>query len=369
MLRTPLARSGLSFLVAAALASALPAQDWGPSRVGVTAARSAEVQAVIHLAGSVQAVNRALVAGEIPGVVSELLVSEGEFVRRGAILVRLRNQAMKRDLEGAVAQFEEARARLGLAQTALERSRGLRDSGVISSQQFDDAETEVGAWQGRADQAQALIARLETQLAVTVVRAPFSGVVVREHCQPGEWVAAGGPVVEMVDTRTLEVLVNVPERHYAGARKGAKTRVGFEALPEIDVEGEITAVIPRADPQTRSFPVKVQIENADGLIGIGMSATVAFPGSEARIATVVPKDAIVSQGPQRLVYRVEDGPPGEDGSPSQVAGAVPVVLGSAIGEWIEVNGIEQGDRIVTRGNERLAPGSAVIVEPIEYAEP
>lgn len=324
---------------------------------------------MIHLAGSVQAVHRALVAGEVPGVVSDLAVSEGDFVQRGAILVRLRNQALKDDLDGAVGQLQEAQARLELAQTALERSRGLRDSGVISSQQFDDADTEVGAWQGRADQAHALIGRLETQIAASIVRAPFSGVVVREHCQLGEWVAAGGAVVEMADPRKLEVVVNVPERHFAGARKGSKARVSFEALPEVDIEGEITAVIPQADPQTRSFPVKVAIDNSDGLIGIGMSAAVAFPGSEARLATVVPKDAIVSQGTLRLVYRVDEGPPAEDGSPTLVAGSVPVVLGAGLGEWIEVRGLEEGDSIVTRGNERLAPGAAVIVEPIEYAVP
>ena len=347
----------------------LPAQDWGPSRVGVTAARSAEVQEVIYLAGSVQARNRALVAGEIPGVVEQLAVGEGDFVRRGAVLVRLRNQAMTRDHEGAVAQLEEAQARLKLAQAAFERSRGLRDSGVISSQQFDDAETEVGAWQGRADQAQALINRLGAQLAATVVRAPFSGVVVREHCQPGEWVAAGGAVVEMVDTRRLEIVVNVPERHFSGVRTGAKARVSFEALPEVDLEGEVTAIIPRADPQTRSFPVKVSIDNSEGLVGGGMSAAVAFPGSAVRPATIVPKDAVVSEGATRAVYRIEEGPPGDDGSPTQVANMAPVVLGAGVGQWIEVQGVSVGDSIVTRGNERLAPGSQVIVEPIEYPEP
>lgn len=366
-------RLGWSLVALALTLNAAPrlaAQDWGPTRVGVTPARTAEVQAVIYLAGTVEARNRALVAGEVPGIVSELLVSEGDSVRRGAVLVRLRNTALQRDLEGAQAQLEEAQARLALATTAFERSRGLRDSGVISSQQFDDAETEVGAWQGRADQARALIGRLEAQLAASVVRAPFSGIVVREHCQPGEWVASGGPVVELADPRRLEVVVNVPERHFAAARKGANARVTFEALPELDVDGEVTAVIPSADAQTRSFPVKVEIDNGDGRVGIGMSAKVAFPGAEARRATVVPKDAIISQGPARLVYRVEPGPPGEGGEPSQVASPVPVVLGAGVGQWVEVSGpLDEGDAVVTRGNERLAPGSPVIVESIEYPEP
>jgi RND family efflux transporter MFP subunit len=347
----------------------LQAQGWGPARVGVTPARTTQVQAVIQLAGSARARRSAVVASEVEGVVAELAVREGDHVQRGATLARLRNAATQRDLEGAKAQLEEAQARLELAQAALARSEGLRAGGVISQQQFDDAQTEVGAWQGRADQAQARIDRLEVDMSSSVIRAPFSGVIVRERCQLGEWVAAGGAVVEMVDPRHLDIVVSVPERHFAGARKGAKARVLFEALPDLDIEGEITAVIPSADPQTRTFPVKVEVDNADGLIGVGMSASVAFPGTESRRAVVVPKDAVVSQGAQRLVYRVDAGPPGEDGAPTSVATMVPVTLGAGVGEWIEATGIEDGSLVVTRGNERLAPGATLITEPTEYPRP
>jgi len=327
------------------------------------------VQTVIHLAGSVEARTRAVVASAVEGLVAELRAREGDLVQRGATLVRLHHETLQHDLEAAQGQWAEAGARLELARRGLDRSRGRRDSGVISQQQFDDAETEVGAWQGRADQAKALIRRLEILIELSVVRAPFTGVVVREHCELGEWVAVGGPVVEMVDPRHLQVVVNVPERHFAGARKGAIARVSFGSLPELDVEGTITAVIPLADPQTRTFPVKIEIENPDGRIGVGMSATVAFPGSEARQATVVPKDAVVSQGRQRLVYRVDPGPAGDDGQPTSKATMVPVTLGSGLGEWIEIAGLDPGDIIVTRGNERLAPGATLITEPIEYGEP
>ena len=161
----------------------------------------------------------------------------------------------------------------------------------------------------------------------------------------------------------------MPERHFAGARVGSRARVSFDALPDLDVEGEITAVIPQANPQTRSFPVKVAIGNPDGRIGIGMSASVAFPGSDSRVAVIVPKDAIMSQGAQRLVYRIEDGPSAEDGTPTEVASSIHVVLGAGLGEWVEVDGIQEGDRIVTRGNERLMPGAAVAVSAVEYGEP
>ncbi|MDA8017659.1 MAG: efflux RND transporter periplasmic adaptor subunit, partial [Thermoanaerobaculia bacterium] len=197
-------------------------QGFGPTPVGATAARSAEVQAAIHLSGSVQAIHRALVASEVPGVVEEISVREGAVVEVGDMLIQLRNTVLLKDLAGAKAQLAEALARHQLASTALERSQNLHETGIVSRQQFDDRSAEVQAWQGRADQARALIGRLEASIAASTVRAPFSGIVVREHCQLGEWVAAGGGVVELADRDRLEVVVSVPERHFAGARVGSR---------------------------------------------------------------------------------------------------------------------------------------------------
>lgn len=367
---TPPAIIGLfAVLLGSAATGSVSAQGWGPTRVGVTAAREAPVQALVHLTGSIEARTSAVVASSVAGVVAELRGREGDHIKRGVTLARLFHDTADRDLLAAQAQLAEAQARLELAQRALDRSLELRDSGVISQERFDDAGTEVGAWQGRADQAKALISRLENEIERSVVRAPFTGVVVRELCELGEWVAVGGAVVEMVDLGHLEVAVSVPERHFASVREGLVARVGIDSLPELDVEGVIAAIIPLADSQTRTFPIKIHIDNPDNLIGVGMSATIAFPGSEARQATVVPKDAVVSQGPRRLVYRVEEGPPGEDEAPTKVANPVPVVLGAGVGEWIEVQGVAPGDSIVTRGNERLQPGAPVLTEVTEYREP
>ncbi len=363
-----LPRSAIAFAVAVA-ATQLPAQDWGPARVGVTAAVEAEVQATIRLPGTVEAATHAIVASEEAGVVAEIRVREGSQVRRGATLARLRRETLERDLEAARGQLTEAEARLELAVRSRRRSGELHAAGVISRQQLDDAESEASAWQGRVDQATALIGRLETQLRRSDVRAPFSGFVVRELCDVGEWVAAGGPVVEMFDPASLGVVVQMPERHFGGLRNGTRASIRLDALPERDFGGAVVAIIPRADAQARTFPVKIGFADRDDAVGLGMTATVAMPTGDPRPATVVPKDAIVSQGAQRLVYRVDQGPPGSEGGPTEIATAVPVVVGAGVGEWIEVQGIEPGSRIVTRGNERLAPGSQLITEPVEYALP
>ncbi len=335
----------------------------------MTAAAQAEVQPLVRLAGNVEAETHAVVASEESGVVAELRAREGSPVKRGATLARLRRETLERDLEAAEGQLAEAEARLELARRSRTRARELHESGVISRQQFDDAESEEGAWQGRVDQARALIARLETQVRRSVIRAPFSGIVVRELCDVGEWVAAGGGVVEMFDPRSLGVVVSVPEQYFAGARTGTAARVRLDSLPSRDFEGQVVAVIPKADEQARTFPVKVGIVDPDEAIGLGMSAVVSFPSGSARVATIVPKDAVVSQGAARLVYRVEDGPPDAEGNPTKVANPVPVELGAAVDDWVEAAGVAPGDTVITRGNERLMPGAPVLTEPIDYTVP
>lgn len=335
----------------------------GPAVVGVTAARTAEVRGVVEMAGSVEAQVSAVVASLVPGPVVEVGAREGQRVKRGDLLVRLRREDFEQDLEAAKGSMAEAKARAQLADHSLKRAQELYRSGVVARQQLDDAESEASAWRGRADAATAEIARLEVVLGKARILAPFAGVVVREHCELGEWVEAGGPVAEVVDLSRLEAVVSVPERYFAQIRVGSKARVRFDALPELTAEGEVIAIIPRADPQVRAFPVKVGLANPDGRIGVGMTAVVAFAAGESRPATVVPKDAIVTQGEQRLVYRVEAS---EDG---EVVQPVTVRVGGGVGQWVEVEGIAAGDRVVTRGNERLFPGMAVAPKPEEYKAP
>jgi multidrug efflux pump subunit AcrA (membrane-fusion protein) len=119
--------------------------------------------------------------------------------------------------------------------------------------------------------------------------------------------------------------------------------------------GQVTAIVPQADLQARTFPVKVRVANratsAGPLLRSGMYARVTLPTGGKRLATLVPKDALVLGGPQPVVYVVESAD-GRQGKSSPV----PVQLGVAEGDLIQVTGqIEPGQLVVVQGNERLLP--------------
>jgi membrane fusion protein (multidrug efflux system) len=348
----------LMLVVTLSLAPVIEAQEEAPAvPVRYTEARQASLRRSLDLTGSVESRRSSMVASEVEGLVEKLAAREGDRVDKGEPLVELRRQNIALRHEAMQGQLKEAEARQQLALTSLDRSQGLFEESIISQQQLDDAASEYEAWQGRVAQLKADVARLEDDL----VRAPYAGVVVEEHVAEGEWLQEGGEVVEMVDFRDLEVTVEAPESYFAGLSTGDKAKVEIRAIPGFEVEGEIRAVVPRADARARTFPVKVAIPNPEGRIGVGMLARVKLPVGELQEAIVVPKDAVVSQGPERIVFRIGEG---------EVLERLSVETGTSQGVWVAVTGgIEAGDRVVTRGNERVFPGMTVNAELLEYESP
>jgi RND family efflux transporter MFP subunit len=350
-------------ILAAALPGAGPAPAQGPppANVRYTEAREHTLRRTLALPGSVEAQTSSTVAATVAALVVEFPAKEGMRVKAGDVLARQRSTTLELMLASQRAALKEAEARWKLADSNLKRSKELFDAGVVSRQQYDDAQSEQNAWVGRTDSLKADIARIEDDIGRTTIVAPFAGVVVRERTEIGQWLAIGAPVVDLLKIDELEIRIEVPERHFAALRMGAAATVTFESLPDLTVRGRITAIIPQADPQARTFPVKVTVANGRGYIGAGMLAQVSFTAGEVYRATMVPKDAIISRGPQKLLYRVNGNNTVEE---------VAVETGAGSGGWIEVNGpVRPGDKVITRGNERLAPGMGVTATPLEYKVP
>ncbi len=358
-------RRRLSDLVIAGIASAIAlpvsAQGPPPSPVRYTEAREHDVQLTITLPGSVESPTVSVVASELSGLVVKLHVREGDRVKQGAPIAQLRMKSLELRRKVSTAQLKEAKARLKLAELGLERARELFESKVTSQQQMDDAFFEFTAWEGRVEQLHAAIAEIDYDIERCTTRAPFDGVVIAEHAELGEWIEIGGPIIELVSLDHLEVRVEVPERYFHSLRRGIEARVSFESLGGASFDGMVDTIIPRADPQARSFPMKIALQGTNGTIGVGMLAQVTMTAGETHLATIVPKDAIVGDGPNQHVFLIDG---------NATIKQVPVETGEGAGDWIVVRGeIKAGQKIVTRGNERLFPGQPVEGTPLEYELP
>jgi multidrug efflux system membrane fusion protein len=265
-----------------------------------------------------------------------------------------------------------------------ERVRRLEESDRSNPKEVNDTEMEYWAAERRYAQAQAMldlaregarteereraaaevsaqeavVRRLERDLAKTEIRAPLDGFVVVKRTELGEWIEAGGPVCEMVSIETVRVRADVPESAIPFAAVGARATFDIEALG-LTLSQPIARVIPRAITTARTFPIEIDVPNAEHKLLPGMFVWVNVPSGAPGKRLMVSKDAIVPRGREKTLFIVR---PGERGA---VAMQVPVETGLEIGGEIEIRGpgISAGDQVVARANERLFPFAPVIVMP------
>lgn len=367
MLNSPTNYRARARLPLAALLLVAPCAAFGqgpqmpPSPVRYTEAREHAVRRMVHLPGTVESRLASTVASEVAGLVEELLVREGDVVKKEQPLARLRTTSLELRRKASAASLQEAEARLKQAERNLDRAKELKESGIISRQDYDDRYYEYHAWQARIEQLKAEIDRIDFDLQQSLIRAPFAGTVTAKRTEVGQWVDVGDPVIDMLSLDELEVRVDVPEQYFSSLNPGARTSITFQSLPGVEAIGRIAAIVPRADPEARTFPIKVRVPNREGRIGVGMLAQVSFPAGESYRATVVPKDAVIRRGPQEFVFLMNG---------DNTVSMVPVETGQGLGSWVAVEGaVQAGQKVVTRGNERLRPGQSVQGQPQEYQLP
>ncbi len=336
------------------------AQRPAAAPVRYTLAASHSFRTEVRLPGTVQSSLSSTVAGEVEGLVEEFTVREGDAVKKGQLLVRLRTKQLELEKKADEAELEETLARQSLSEREFGRAKELFDAQIIARDELDAKKYDLNAWKGRDQRLRAGIERIEDEIARAAIYAPFDGVVLEERTQVGEWLGKGDPVVELMSTAGLEVRVDVPERYIRRFRSGSQVGLAFASLDGRRVLGKVRAVIPQADVEARTFPVIVTFTNPGGAAP-GMMAEAVFSGGDQSGQTIVPKDAVVLQGGQQSVFVI---------TPEGTVRSVAVKQGAGVGQWVVVEGqVGPGDRVVTRGNERLNPGQPVTGEPLEYPLP
>ena len=208
---------------------------------------------------------------------------------------------------------------------------------------------------------------IEDRIKKYTVRAPFDGYVTAEGTEQGQWIKEAEMVAEVAELAQVEAKFFVPEEYIAKVSLGMTVKLTVDSYPGQDFEGTVTRIVPQADVRSRTFPVKVRIENSiqDGLptLKSGMLARVHVAVGRQQSALIVPKDALVLGGPQPSLQVVDYS---AAGAKEGTVRAVPVQVGLAHGAWIQVVGeIRAGQDVVIKGNERLRPNQQVkVVESV-----
>jgi len=319
------------------------------------------VQTSIRLPGSIESSAVSLIASDVEGIVTEVFAEEGDRVSKGDALAQLRKTELELTLKRQTAELAESRARLALLEKDLARSQELLNRKSISEQKFDQTEYDVKAGQVRVETLEADLALTEFYIANSTITAPFDGVIVDRQIQVGEWRDQGETHFEILSDDRLEVHLAVPEQYYAGVALGQKAELRFSSLAGLTLPATVKAIVPRADALARTFLVKLSVDDGMEQLVAGMLAEVVLYVGESQTSILVPKDAVITQGEETVVFVISD---------DDTAEQVNVITHQSMGNWQVVEGpLVSGQKTVIRGNESLAPGQAVLAEELELDRP
>lgn len=316
----------------------------------------------------------------------EIAAAEAELALRQAELDELENGSRPAEIAAARAARAAADIAFRYAESRFERGQQLIQTGGISQDEFDNWRSEYlrtqevlnqvqkslelieeGPRQETIQQARArvesqrqAVALLEDRLQKYTIRAPFDGYVVVEHTERGAWLQQGAAVADVAEVDPLEIEAYVPQSFIRHVRSGVECTIRIDGDEGAPLKGKVHRVVPQANVQSRTFPVRIVVENplVDGGHNLlpGMLTHVAIPLGTPASALLAPKDALRLGGSTPILVRVTDGK----------AEFVPVTTGRSDGERIEVRSVgdatlSEGDQVVVRGNERLRPGQPVQV--------
>ena len=281
---------------------------------------------ILTASGYVVARRKAVVSAKIQGRLAELRVEEGSHVREGDIIARLDSADYQAQMDVARAQVQHAEADLAEQQRQQRITQNLAQAHVVSQDQLDAASSRVRLAEAALSQSRASLAVSEANYQNTLIRAPFSGVVVKKMAEVGESVApippgvnistASGAIVALADMATLEVEVDVSESNVARLQPNQPAEVSVEAFPDRSYHAVLRQVIPTADRTKATVMVKVTILDKDKDLKPEMTAKATFfepakkstaPLDSSKPIVSVPKDAITTREGKSVVFEVRDG--------------------------------------------------------------
>jgi len=328
-------------------ASALARQGFEqpPAPVVVDRARITHLAPSVDVPGTVVSLNDARLASELEAKLNWIAdvgteVSEGDTVARLEVIT-FRLYEME-----AEARVTKEKARVTFLQSEKARLAQLAENNLSAKSQLDQVVSELAVAESDVWIAEAQLGQARVAMHVTQIRAPFDGIVTEKLRNIGERLNVADEVIRLVDPNSIEVVARAP-----------LNTVNFIKTDDIlalhndfrDGEGSVRAIVPFGNPQSHMFEVRINVDSE--VWTVGESVRLSMPTAAAKEVLTVPRDALVLRREGTFVYRIDS---------EQKAEQVNVITGLGAGSLIEVIGdINAGDRVVTRGAERLNTGMIV----------
>jgi len=306
-----------------------------PVAVVTAPVRSERLSFELEALGTAGANEAVDITAKVANQVTAVRFTEGQQVRRGDVLVELDGAQARADLAVAEAALAESRSQY-------QRSRELYTTKVLSDQQLEQIEATFKANEARVTSAR-------SRVGDTVIRAPFAGRVGLRRISVGSLISPGTVITTLDDTSTIKLDFTIPETFLSVVRPGLEIAAGSVAYPDATFGGRVSSVDSRVDPATRSVTVRALLPNPEGQLKPGMFLTVRLSRG-AVDALLVPEQALVPEQGDVFVFVVAEG----------MAEKRRVRIGQRrVGDVQIVDGLVEGELVVTEGTQKLRDGAPV----------
>ncbi len=295
-----------------------------------------ELKNQINITGTILADESVQLNSEVAGKVNEILFEEGQFIKKGKLLVKLNDDEIKADLERL--QFI-----LELNKDNEFRQKQLLEIEAISREEYETALTTLNT-------SLAEIRVMQARLEKHYIKAPFDGIIGLRSISVGSYLNPGNPIADLSKINPVKVDFNVPSKYLQLVNEGDQINFTVDAYPEKTFTGNIYAIEPQIDPQTRSIRVRAIAGNENDELFPGQFAKINLILETIPDALMIPTEAVIPELNGQRVFLYHNGK----------VGSQSIQTGIRTEENVQVvEGINPGDTVVTTGILQINQGSEV----------
>lgn len=286
--------------------------------------------------GTLDANAATLIRAEVPGKVAKIEYKEGQAMKAGDLILEIEDDNYLQGVERAQAAFE-------LATLTYNRNIELQKSGAVALQAKDESQASLRMTESDFETAKILLRKSK-------IKAPFDGIVGVSTISVGDYLNVGDPVIYIASIDPLKMQFTVPQKYLSNIKDGAPVVIETDAWPNKKFEGNIYAINPQIDVDTRNITIKALVPNSDGFLRPGMFAYINLGVAENDVALLVPEEALIPSGELMTVIKVVDGK-------AQTAKVKVGVQQNGMAEITE--GLKPGDVVISAGNLKVRDGVSV----------
>ena len=273
-----------------------------PALIRVGSVEQKSLQPARAIVGRLTEIRKVVTAAEATGKIIHMPIEEGTEVVGGETLLAEIDEVWSRlALRQSEAQKASIEAQLRFQEREWERVESLHAANATTESELERVRAAVDELKARLAETEAVIAEQEERLARAKVIAPFDGVVVAKHAELGGYVTPGTPVAEIVSRGEIDARIMIPESAVELIAVGQPLKILVDPLGE-EFEGTVVSLTPYGPGASRTFPVRVRLDDHGGRLKVGMSVTAWVPVAVQREALVVHRDAVLIRPDESLVW-------------------------------------------------------------------